>query len=111
MFGHLLKRIRVGLEHAIHFADVSGTDTGGKEMRIPVVAKSSAKASIVSDIAGALFEIRHQSASLEHLGQDIRCLLTRKVHSSELRNGVIAVFNKYLFVEFLGSRQAHRRVN
>ena len=48
---------------------------------------------------------------LEHLGENVRRLLTREVHSPELRNAVIAVLEEHSVVQFLGPSHTNRRID
>ena len=69
------------------------------------------KACVVGDVAGRLFEVRHQSGALEDLGQDVRGLLTREVDAAELGDGVVAVLAEYPRVELLGPSETHGGVD
>ena len=73
--------------------------------RIAVEAIATADARVVGDVARALLEVAHQAAPLEHLGEDVRCLLARQVHTTELRHRVVAVLEEHLLVELLGTLQ------
>ena len=66
----------------------------------------AADACVVCDVAGRLFEVRHEPTPLEHLGEEVRGLFTGKVHATELRDGVVAILEEHLVVELLGPPKA-----
>src|SRR6185436_20930075 len=62
-------------------------------------------ARVVRDVARRLLEVRHQSAPLEHLGEQVRSLLAGEVHAAELGDGVVAVLEEHALVELFGAAQ------
>ena len=96
----------VGVEHAVHLADVARPEPAGHHGRIAEVAIAPAEPGVVGDVAGALLEVAHQPAPLEHLGEDVRRLLARQVNAAELGDGVVAVLEEHPLVELLGALEA-----
>ena len=96
----------VGVEQAVHVADVAGAEAAGEHGRVAVEAVAAAEPGVVGDVAGALLEVAHQPAPLEHLGEDVRRLLARQVDAAELGDRVVAVLDEDLLVELLGPRHA-----
>ena len=68
------------------------------------------KSGVIAEVSRGLFEVTHESTPLEHLGQHIGRLLAGQVHSTKLRNRVIAVFEEHLFVEFFSPAKADCRI-
>ena len=79
--------------------------------RVAVEAVAAADARVVGDVPGALLEVAHQPAPLEHLGEDVRRLLAGQVDTAELGDGVVAVLEEHLLVQLLGTLEADRRVD
>ena len=50
-----------------------------------------------------MLQVRGQSSPLERFRQQLRGLLAREVHTSELRHGVVPVLEEHPVVELLGS--------
>ena len=63
----------------------------------------------VRDVARGLFQIRHQSAALEHFGEHVRRVLHRKVDAAELRHRVVAVVVEHPRVQPLGALESDGR--
>src|SRR6266436_153420 len=61
----------------------------------------------VRDVACGLFEVGHEAAPLEHLGQNVRRAFAREVHAAQLGHGVVAVVGEDALVQLLGARGAH----
>jgi len=81
------------------------------DQRIAVVAVAATEALVVRDVARALFEVRHEPAPFENLGQHVRRLFARQVDPTELSDAVITKFEEHLVVEFLGPAQTHRGID
>ena len=79
--------------------------------RRSVVAVAPAEPRVVRDVARRLLEVRHEPAPLEDLGEQVRRLLAREVHATELRDGVVAVLEEHAVVELLGAAQPDGRVD
>ncbi len=70
-----------------------------------------AEPTVIGHIARGLLEIGHQPAPLEHLGEHVRGLLARQVHTTELRHRVVAVLEEDAVVELFGAPQSHGGVH
>ena len=103
VIGDLAEQQRVRVEQPVHVADVARTEPARQHRRVAVEAVAAADARVVGDVAGALLEVAHQPAPLEHLGEDVRCLLARQVHAAELGDRVVAVLEEHLLVQLLGT--------
>ena len=104
-------RRAVGVEHAVHVADVAGAEPARQHVRIAVVAVAPAEAGVVGDVARALLEVAHQATPLEDLGQHVRRLLAGQVHAAQLGDGVVAVLEEHLLVQLLGPFETDRGVD
>ena len=93
------EHVAVGVEQAVHVADVAGAEPAGEHGRVAVEAVAAAEPGVVGDVAGALLEVAHQPAPLEHLGEDVRRLLAGQVDAAELGDRVVAVLDEHLLVE------------
>ncbi len=111
VLGDLVEQQRVGIEEAIHVADVASAEAAGEHRRIAIEAISTADARVVGDVARALLEVAHEPAPLEHLGEHVGSLLTGQVHAAELGDGIVAVLEEDLLVQFLGTFEADRGVD
>ncbi len=111
MFGDRIDAPAVGVEDPVEIADVAGPERAREHCRVSVVAVATTEALVVRDVAGALLEIAHQASPLEDLGQQIRGLLARQVHTAELRDRVVSVVEEHPFVELLGTVETDRGVD
>src|SRR5207249_5087585 len=68
-----------------------------------VIAIPPAGPVVVGDVTRRLLEIGHETAPLEHLGQDVRRALARQVYPAELRDGIVTVLDEHTLEELLGS--------
>ena len=108
----LLQELAVGVEHAVHVADVAGAHRRVEQARVPEVpVMAGGQPLVVGDVAGGLLEVGHQASPLEHLGQHVGGLLTRQVHPAELCDRVVPVLEEDLFVEVLGPLQPYGGVD
>ena len=101
----------VGVEQPVHVADVAGAERRPEHLGVAVVAVAAADARVVGDVAGRLLEVGHEPAPLEHLGEQVRCLLAGQVHAAELGDRVVAVLEEDPVVELLGPAKAHGGVD
>ena len=106
VLGQLVDHLAVGVEHAVHVADVPRAEAAGEHRWVAEEAVAPPEAVVVGDVARALLEVAHQAAPLEDLGEDVRCLLAGQVHAAELGDGVVAVLDEHLLVEVLGALHA-----
>ena len=107
MLGQHRHELGIGVEHPVHVADVTRSERRGQNGRIAIEPVPATEPGVVGDVAGRLLEVRHEPTPLEHLGQDVRGLLAREVHPTELGHGVVAVLDEDLVVERLGALEAH----
>ena len=99
VIGDRREHLAVGVEQAVHVADVAGAEPAGEDRRVTEEAVAPAEPGVVGDVAGALLEVAHQPAPLEHLGQDVGRLLAGQVDAAELGDGVVAVLDEHPLVE------------
>ena len=109
--GHRVDEGSICVEEAVDIADVAGAERGTEHGGIAVVAVAATEPHVVCDVARRLLEIGHDAAPLEHLGEKVRCLLAREVHSAELRDRVVAVLEEDPVVELLSTPQPDGRVD
>src|SRR5205085_8486151 len=76
-----------------------------------VVTEATVELLVVLDVTRRLLEVRHESAPLEDLGEEVRRLLAGEVHTTELRDGVVAVLEEHAVVELFGATQADRGIH
>ncbi len=96
----LLEQLAVGVEHPVHPAHVAGAEHRVEHRRIavvPVVAR--VEAMVVRDVPSRLFEVGHQPAPLEHLGQQVGALLARQMDTAELGHRIVPVLVEDPLVE------------
>ena len=108
---HPRQQLGVGVEDAIHVADVAGAEARHQHVGVAVVAVAAPDAGVVGDVAGGLLEVGHEPAPLEHLGEQVGGLLARQVDAAELGDRVVAVLEEHPVVELLGPTQAHGGVD
>ena len=108
---HLRHERRIGVEHAVHLADVPGAVVRPQKARVAVIAVAAAEALVVADVASRLLEVRHQPSPLEHFGQEVGGLLAREVHAAQLGHAVVAVLEEHSVVELFGPPQTYRGVD
>ena len=101
----------VGVEHAVHLADVAGSEPTGHHGGVAEVPVAPAEPGVVGDVARALLEVAHQPAPLEHLGEDVRRLLAGQVDAAELGDRVVAVLEEHPLVQLLGAFEADGRID
>ena len=103
------QQLAVGVEHAVHVADVAGPERRVEDLGVAVVAVvAGAEPLVVGDVARRLLEVGHEPAPLEHLGEHVGRLLAGQVHATELGHRVVAVLDEDPLVELLGPRAARR---
>jgi len=89
----------VGLERVVeHFAiapPVGGVADLGRGDVLPAAVRALG----VGHVAGRLFQVRHQAAALEDLGQDVGDALAGDVGAAELGDRVVAVLAEHAGVE------------
>ena len=106
------QQLGVGVEHAVHVADVAGPEAGVEDLGVPAVAVVAGRqARVVGDVARRLLEVGHQAPPLEDLGEHVRGLLAGEVDAAELGDGVVAEVAEDPLVELLGPLQPDRRVD
>ena len=98
---HRRQQIAVRVEQRVHLADVARAEPRLAQLGVAVVAVATAEARVVRDVARRLLEVGHEPAPLEHLREQVRRLLAREVHATELGDGVVAVFEEHAVVELL----------
>ena len=111
VLGDLVEQHAVAVEHAVHVADIASAEAARQNRGVAIEPKASTEPGVVTDVARALLEVAHQAAPLEHLGENVRGLLTRKVHATQLRHRVVAVFEEHLFVQLFSSLQTNRGID
>src|ERR1019366_1857429 len=70
-----------------------------------------AKSPVVAQIARRLFQIAHQSPTLDDLGQYIARLLAGQVHAAKLRHRIVAELDKDLLIEIIRASESDCRVD
>ena len=111
MSGNHFNKFAVSVEHAVHVADIASAKRAPQHCWVAVIAVATAQTCVVSHIASALFEIRHEATPFQNLGQQIRSLLARQVNTAELGDRIIAILHKDSFVELLGTSHADGGIN
>ena len=86
--------------------DVARAPAVTGDLRVGASTGTATETAVVRDVAGRLLEVGHEPAPLEDLGEQVRRLLARQVHASELGDGVVAVLEEHAVVELLGPPQA-----
>ena len=96
----------VALEAVVHRPARSGRATLPLRLRRHVVTPPPVEPIGVGDIAGRLFEVRHQAPPFEDLGQNVRDVFAGDVRAAELRDRVVAVLAEDAGVELFCTRHA-----
>ncbi len=102
---------RITREHAVHLGHISSAEFRLEHGRRSVVPVTTAQTGVVRDVPGALLEVRHEPTPLEHFGQQVRGLLTRQMHTTELGDRVVAVLEEDSGVQLFGTFQPNRRID
>ncbi len=96
-------------ELRVHVGDVAPRVLArGEHVAVAVVPVPTVELLVVLDVARRLLEVRHEPTPLEDLGEQVRRLLAREVHATELRDGVVAVLEEHAVVELLGALAGRR---
>ena len=82
MIGYLCDERAVTVEHSVHVAYVTRPVWSGKNLWITVVAITTTEPSVVVDVSRTLFEVAHDSAPFQNLGEQVRGLLAGEMNSS-----------------------------
>ena len=101
----------VGVEETIHLPHVAQRERRRQDLGIAVVAVAATETGVVGDVPGRLLEVGGQSPPFEDLGQQVRCLLAREVHPTQLGHGVVAVLEEDPLVELLGPLEPDRGID
>ena len=101
----------VRVEQRVHVGDVPHPEMRFTDLGRAQVAVAAEQARVVRDVASRLLEVGHEPAPLEHLREEVRRLLAREVHTAELGDGVVAVFEEHALVELFGALQPDRCVD
>jgi len=102
---------RIGVEESVEISDVPRTEGAAQDLWIPEVSIPTAESRVVVDVPRALLEVAHEAAPLEDLGQQVRCLLARKVNGTKLGYGVVAVLEEHFVVEALRLVEPNRGIH
>ena len=103
---HDRHELRIGREHAVDVAHVARAQRRVQHLRVAVVAVTASQTLVVGDVAGALLQVSHQPAPLQHLGQQVGGLLAGQVYATELGHRIVAVLEEDPVVQSLGPSQA-----